>query len=172
MRKGYVQVYTGNGKGKTTAALGLAFRAAGAGLKVFIAQFIKKGRYSEHTALERFSDLITVRQFGHGFILKDAPTEKDIAAARSGLQEIGEAIRSGSYDVVIVDEVNVALYYHLIDVEDVLTWIHEKPAGVELVLTGRNADERVIAEADLVTEMKEIKHYYAQGVKARVGIEK
>jgi cob(I)alamin adenosyltransferase len=172
MRKGYVQVYTGNGKGKTTAALGLAFRAAGAGLKVFIAQFIKKGRYSEHAALERFSDLITVRQFGHGFILKDAPTEKDISAARSGLQEIGEAIRSGSYDVVIVDEVNVALHYHLIDVEDVLTWIREKPVGVEMVLTGRNADERVIAEADLVTEMREIRHYYTQGVKARVGIEK
>jgi len=172
MRKGYVQVYTGNGKGKTTAALGLAFRAAGAGFKVFIAQFIKKGRYSEHKALERFADLITVRQFGHGFILKDRPTEVDIAAARAGLGEIKEAIRSGLYDVVIVDEVNVALHYHLIDVKDVLGWIHERPTAVELVLTGRNADERVIAEADLVTEMKEIKHYYQKGVKARVGIEK
>jgi cob(I)alamin adenosyltransferase len=172
MRKGYVQVYTGNGKGKTTAALGLALRAAGAGLKVFIAQFIKKGQYSEHRALGRFTDLITVRQFGDGFILKDGPMEKDIAAARSGLQEIRDAIRSGSYDMVIVDEVNVALYYHLIDIDEVLAWIHEKPAGVELVLTGRNADQRVIAEADLVTEMQEIKHYYAAGVKARIGIEK
>jgi cob(I)alamin adenosyltransferase len=172
MRKGYVQVYTGDGKGKTTAALGLAFRAAGAGFRVFIAQFIKKGKYSEHKALERFADLITVRQFGHGFILKGQATEADIAAARAGLGEIGEAIRSGSYDVVIVDEVNVALYYRLIDVEDVLGWIHAKPSTVELVLTGRNADERVIAEADLVTEMKEIKHYYQRGVKARVGIEK
>jgi cob(I)alamin adenosyltransferase len=172
MRKGYVQVYTGNGKGKTTASLGLAFRAAGAGFKVFIAQFIKKGRYSEHKALERFADLITVRQYGGGFILNDKPTEADIEAARKGLAEIGEAIRSEKYDVVIVDEVNVALYYHLIDVEDVLRWIREKPTGVELVLTGRNADERVIAEADLVTEMKEVKHYYTKGVQARVGIEK
>jgi cob(I)alamin adenosyltransferase len=172
MRKGYVQVYTGNGKGKTTAALGLAFRAAGAGFKVFIAQFIKKGRYSEHKALERFSDLITLRQFGHGFIMKDTPTATDIAAAKKGMGEIEEAIRSRNYDVVIVDEVNVALYYRLIDVEDVLRWIREKPTSVELVLTGRNADERIISEADLVTEMKEIKHYYQQGVQARVGIEK
>jgi cob(I)alamin adenosyltransferase len=172
MHRGYVQVYTGNGKGKTTASLGLAFRAAGAGFKIFIAQFIKKGRYSEHKALERFSDLITVHQYGHGFILNDTPTEGDIAAARKGMGEIEEAIRSGAYDVVIVDEVNVALYYHLIDVEDVLRWMREKPATVELVLTGRNADERIIAEADLVTEMKEIKHYYQQGVQARVGIEK
>ncbi len=172
MRRGYVQVYTGNGKGKTTAALGLAMRAAGAGLKVFIAQFIKRGRYSEHRALERFSDLITVRQYGEGFILKDQPTERDMAAAKNGLNEIGEAIGSGSYDMVIVDEVNVALYYHLIDVEDVLEWIRRKPAGVELILTGRNADDRIIAVADLVTEMREVKHYYTNGVKARVGIEK
>jgi cob(I)alamin adenosyltransferase len=172
MRKGYVQVYTGNGKGKTTAALGLAFRAAGAGLKVFIAQFIKKGQYSEHKALERFSDLITLRQFGHGFILDNGPTEDDIEAARIGLGEITEAIRSGLYDVVIVDEVNVALFYHLIDVEDVLRWIREKPETVELILTGRNADDRIIAEADLVTEMREIKHYYTRGVQARIGIEK
>jgi len=172
MRRGYVQVYTGDGKGKTTAALGLAFRAAGAGLKVFIAQFIKKGQYSEHKALERFSDLITVRQFGHGFILDDGPTEDDIEAARKGMGQIGEAIRSGAYDMVVVDEVNVALFYHLIDVEEVLRWIREKPETVELVLTGRNADDRIIAEADLVTEMREIKHYYAKGVQARVGIEK
>ena len=172
MRNGYVQVYTGNGKGKTTAALGLALRAAGAGLRVFIAQFIKKRRYSEHKALERFSDLITVRQFGGGFILNDKPTDEDIQAARKGLGEITEAIRSASYDVVIVDEVNVALYYHLIDVDEVLGWIHDKPTNVELVLTGRNADDRITSAADLVTEMREVKHYYTQGVKARVGIEK
>jgi cob(I)alamin adenosyltransferase len=172
MRRGYVQVYTGNGKGKTTAALGLALRSAGAGLKVFIAQFIKKGQYSEHRALERFSDLITVRQFGGGFILGDGPTDKDFILAQAGVGEIGEAIRSASYDVVIVDEVNVALYYHLVDVDEVLSWIKEKPAKVELVLTGRNADDRIVAAADLVTEMCEIKHYYRQGVKARIGIEK
>jgi cob(I)alamin adenosyltransferase len=172
LNRGYVQVYTGDGKGKTTAALGLAFRAAGAGLKVFIAQFIKKGRYSEHVALERFSDLITVRQYGHGFILNDKPTDEDMAAAKAGLKEIEAAINSATYDVVIVDEVNVALHYSLIDVEDVLRWIREKPTTVELVLTGRNADDRVIEAADLVTEMKPIKHYYYQGVQARIGIEK
>ncbi len=172
MHRGYVQVYTGEGKGKTTAALGLAFRAAGAGLRVFIAQFIKKGQYSEHKALERFSDLITVRQFGHGFILDGGPKNEDIEAARIGISEIGAAIRSGLYDVVIVDEVNVALFYRLIEVEEVLRWIREKPGNVELVLTGRNADDRIIAEADLVTEMREIKHYYQKGVQARVGIEK
>src|SRR5512147_2335113 len=109
MRRGYIQVYTGNGKGKTTAALGLAVRAAGAGLKVFIAQFIKKGKYSEHKALDLFEDLITVRQYGEGFILEDKPTDADRAAARAGMKEIGEAVVSGSYDVVIIDEVNVAL---------------------------------------------------------------
>jgi cob(I)alamin adenosyltransferase len=172
MKKGYVQVYTGNGKGKTTAALGLALRAAGAGFRVFIAQFIKKGQYSEHQALERFSDLITVRQYGEGFILNDRPSEADHAAAQAGMAEIGQAITSNRYDVVIVDEVNVALNYKLVAVEDVLKWIQVKPETVELVLTGRNADERIIAAADLVTEMKDIKHYYAQGVQARVGIEK
>ena len=172
MHKGYVQVYTGDGKGKTTAALGLALRAAGAGLKVFIAQFIKKGRYSEHRALERFADLVTVRQYGQGFILKEKPTDADVKAAKAGMREIREAVSSGAYDVIIIDEVNVALHYGLMDVEEVLRLIQEKPASVELVLTGRNADERVISLADLVTEMKEIKHYSKQGVKARVGIEK
>ena len=171
MRKGYVQVYTGNGKGKTTAALGLALRAAGAGLKVFIAQFIKGQRCSEHLMLERFGDMITYRQYGRGLI-RHTPTGKDIAGAREGMREVGDAVRSGSYDVVILDEVNVAVSLGLISVEEVLGLIRGKPAAVELVLTGRNAHDAVMEEADLVTEMREIKHYYEKGVHARRGIEK
>jgi cob(I)alamin adenosyltransferase len=171
MREGYVQVYTGNGKGKTTAALGLALRAAGAGMKVFIAQFIKEERCSEHLALERFGEMIACRQYGRGLIMK-APSEEDIAASREGMREINEAVRSGAYDVVILDEVNVAVSLGLVGVEEVLALMREKPRSVELVLTGRNAHEAVIKEADLVTEMREIKHYYQNGVGARRGIEK
>ena len=171
MRKGYVQVYTGNGKGKTTAALGLALRAAGAGLKVFIAQFIKGQRCSEHLMLERFGDMITYRQYGRGLI-RHTPTEEDIAGAREGMREVGDVVRSGSYDVVILDEVNMAVSVGLISVEEVLGLIRGKPATVELVLTGRNAHDAVMEEADLVTEMREIKHYYKKGVQARRGIEK
>jgi cob(I)alamin adenosyltransferase len=172
MRRGYVQVYTGNGKGKTTAALGLALRAAGAGMKVFIGQFIKGEAASEHKALERFGDLISVRLFGLGLCIARKPTDADIAAAQAGMREAGEALRSGLYDVVILDEINVAAHLGLIDVEDILRIIRERPAATELVLTGRNADERVIAGADLVTEMRDIRHYYEKGVQARRGIEK
>ncbi len=170
--KGYVQVYTGSGKGKTTAALGLAMRAAGAGLRVFIGQFIKNEQCSEHWGLERFGDAVTIRQYGRGFIGKGGATEADIRAAAEGMHEIGEAVRSGSYDVVVLDEINVAVHYGLVDVDQVVRLIEEKPEGVELIVTGRYAHERVIAAADLVTEMREIKHYSDKGVKARVGIEK
>ncbi|GAB4486343.1 MAG: cob(I)yrinic acid a,c-diamide adenosyltransferase [Thermodesulfovibrionales bacterium] len=172
MRKGYVQVYTGDGKGKTTAALGLALRAAGAGMRVFIAQFIKKKQCSEHRALDRFGDLVTLKQFGRGFILNRTPSEADRAEARKGISEVREAFRSKSYGLVIMDEANVAVHRGLVSVEDVLALIAEKPAAVELVITGRHAHERVFEAADLVTEMKEVKHYSSKGVKARVGIEK
>ncbi len=172
MHKGYVQVYTGDGKGKTTAALGLALRAAGAGMKVFIGQFIKGEAASEHKALERFADLIRVRLFGLGLCITRKPTIADIAAAQAGMREAGEALRSGLYDVVILDEVNVAAHLGLVDVEDILRTIRERPAATELVLTGRYADDRVIASADLVTEMRAIRHYYEKGVQARRGIEK
>ncbi len=170
--KGYIQVYTGNGKGKTTAAFGLALRAAGAGLKVYIAQFAKKKGYSEHKAFERFSDLVLAKQYGLGAFIVNAPSEEDIAAARKGLEEAKEALQSGLWDVVILDEANVAASIALFSVDDLLSLIALKPEGVELVITGRNADERVIEKADLVTEMREIKHYYTKGVEARVGIEK
>lgn len=171
MRKGYVQVYTGDGKGKTTAALGLALRAAGAGLKVFVAQFVKNQKCSEHRTLERLGDAITCRQYGCGLIMR-GPSEADIAAAQRGLREAAEALTGGSYDLVILDELNVAVYCGLIGVEDVLGLIVSRPAAVELVLTGRNAHPAVVEAADLVTEMRSIKHYYDKGVKARRGIEK
>ncbi len=170
--KGYVQVYTGNGKGKTTASLGLSLRAAGAGLKVFIAQFLKQGDYSEIRALERFSDLIRIEQYGLGRFIKGKPTEEEIQAAQKGLQEVKEAMLSGEYDVIIVEEGNVAAACGLFEVQKLLDLISQKPDDLELVITGRSASPEVIDQADLVTEMKEIKHYYQKGVAARVGIEK
>ena len=170
--KGYVQVYTGNGKGKTTASLGLSLRAAGAGLKVFIAQFLKQGDYSEIRALERFSDLNRIEQYGLGRFIKGKPTEEEIQAAQKGLQEVKEAMLSGEYDVIIVEEGNVAASCGLFEVQKLLELISQKPDDLELVITGRGASPEVIEQADLVTEMKEIKHYYQEGVAARVGIEK
>ena len=169
--RGYVQVYTGDGKGKTTAAIGLALRAAGAGLHVFIAQFVKAGRYSEIEALDRFSDLIVCRQYGRGCWLRGEPSREDAALARDALREIRQIVQSGRYQVVILDEANIATCFKLLDVEDLLELIDIKPANVELVFTGRRADQRLIARADLVTEMRELKHYYRQGVPARAGIE-
>jgi cob(I)alamin adenosyltransferase len=170
--KGYIQVYTGNGKGKTTAALGLAIRAAGAGLKVFIAQFIKMGEYSEIKALKRFNDLITVEQFGTGRFIKGKPSASDIEAGRKGIEKIKAAFTSGQNNVVVMEEANVAAKLGLLSVEDILKIMDEKPKDVELVITGRGADSRIIEKADLVTEMKEVKHYFQKGVKARTGIEK
>jgi cob(I)alamin adenosyltransferase len=170
--KGYIQVYTGDGKGKTTAALGLAIRAAGAGLKVFIGQFIKMGEYSEIKALKRFEDLITVEQFGRGRFIQGKPSVEDIKAAQKGLEKTLAILSSGEHKVVIMEEANVAVKIGLLSVQDILKIIAAKPQDVELVITGRGADPRIIEKADLVTEMKEIKHYFQQGVAARVGIEK
>ena len=169
---GYIQVYTGNGKGKTTAAFGLAMRAAGAGLKVFIAQFVKGMKYSETQAFERFSDLITVRQYGRGCFIRNAPAQEDTRAASVGLEEVRRVLCSGQYKVVILDEANIATHFELFSVGDLLALIDLKPPGVELVITGRNVDPRVIDRADLVTEMMEVKHYYTRGVEARKGIER
>jgi cob(I)alamin adenosyltransferase len=170
--KGYVQVYTGNGKGKTTAALGLAIRAAGAGLPVLIAQFVKGMDYSELGALRKFADLITLRRYGRDCFIYQKPTREDIMAARRGLEEVREAVCSGSYPLVILDEANIATYYDLFSVDELLSLIDSRPQGVELVITGRYADERIVQKADLVTEMREVKHYYQRGVQARAGIER
>jgi len=170
-RRGYVQVYTGTGKGKTTAALGLALRAAGGGLRVFFAQFVKGMKYSEIAALERFSDLITLKQYGRGCFIHDKPNEEDLRVARQGLKEVRQVLGSGGYDVVVLDEANVAVHLNLFSIDELLELVEAKPETVELVITGRCAHPRLIERADLVTEMHEVKHYYARGVRARKGIE-
>lgn len=169
---GYVQVYTGNGKGKTTAAIGLALRALGAGWRVFIAQFLKTGDYSEHKALARFSDLLTIKTYGRNVFIRGTPEDEDIRLAQEAMQEIAASVASEQYRLVVLDEANVAIHYGLIRVEQILDLFDQSPKGIEFVITGRHADPRLIARADLVTEMLEVKHYYQQGVKARVGVEK
>jgi cob(I)alamin adenosyltransferase len=169
--RAYVQVYTGDGKGKTTAALGLALRAAGAGLRVFIAQFAKGMAYSELASLARFADLITVRQYGLRCFIRGAPKPEDIAAAREGLIEAREAVASGRFDMVILDEANIATHFGLFTAEELLEVVELAAGRIEIVITGRRADPRVIERADLVTEMREVKHYYTKGVPARRGIE-
>ena len=170
--QGYIQVYTGNGKGKTTAAIGLAVRAAGAGLKVFIAQFMKLGEYSEIKALKRFRDRIVVEQYGLGRFLKGEPLERDFKVARIGFKMAWKVMDSGKFDMIILEEANVACRYGLIKEQELLTLMDSKPQNVELVITGRGALPSVIEKADLVTEMQPIKHYYDKNITARVGIEK
>jgi len=169
--KGFVHLYTGNGKGKTTAAFGLALRASGAGLKVFIGQFVKGMLYHEIQAINTYIENIVVKQYGIDCFIINEPTEKDKAAARTGLEEMKKIIASGEYDVVIMDEVTIALHYYLINVKELVDMIDSKPENVELILTGRYAPQELIQKADLVTEMKEIRHYYRVGVEARKGIE-
>ncbi len=170
---GYVHVYTGNGKGKTTAALGLTLRAAGAGWNVFFAQFAKGKATSERAALERFGDRITMRQYGQPHFIRGntGPDDADLDLARRGLAECREAITSGRYRLVVLDEANLGPMLRLFPVEELLELVDARPDGVELVVTGRGADRRLLDRADLVTEMQEIKHYYRQGVLARTGIE-
>jgi cob(I)alamin adenosyltransferase len=164
-----IQVYTGNGKGKTTAALGLAIRAAGAGKKVFIGQFIKGKLYSELITLKKIKN-IKVEQFGRGCFIKSGPKEKDIEAAQNGLEKIKKFVK-GKFDVVIFDEINVAIKLGLLESNEVLKLIRKTPKKIELILTGRNASSKILKAADLVSEVKEIKHYYKKGLKARRGIE-
>lgn len=169
--KGYVQVYTGNGKGKTTAAVGLAVRAAGAGLKVYLAQFVKSQKYSEIIALEQLSGLITCRLYGSGCWLYGEPGQEDVRCAQTGLEDVRRVISSGEYDVVILDEANIATHFGLLSPEDLIALADLKPPEMELIFTGRKAHPKLIERADLCTEMCEIKHYYQKGVAARKGIE-
>lgn len=165
-----IQVYTGAGKGKTTAALGLALRAAGAGLKVYIGQFIKGRPYSEIKALKKLKN-IKIEQYGRGCFIGHKADTKDIILAKCGLNKAIRAISSRKYDVVILDEINVALHYKLLNLKEVTSLIKQTPKTTELVLTGRYAHPQVIKLADLVSHIREIKHYYKKGVKARKGIE-
>lgn len=166
-----IHLYTGDGKGKTTAALGLALRAAGAGLRVFIGQFVKGMPYSEIELIRQRIPEITIQQYGIGCFIYNNPTLEDIEAARAGLCDIGVRIAGGAYQLVVLDEVCIALYYGLFSLEELMEVLNGCPAEVEIVLTGRKAPPALVDMADLVTDMREIKHYYARGVKARKGIE-
>ena len=171
---GYIHIYTGNGKGKTTAALGLALRAAGHGFKTYVAQFLKGQPTGEIEAAKKLAPLIRIEQFGReGFItVKDGPDDEDVSRAEAGLARALEAMLSGDYRIVVLDEVNTAVHFKILSEQGVLDFIDKRPAAVELVLTGRYAPASFIDRADLVTEMKDIKHYFDKGVKAREGIEK
>lgn len=171
LKKGLIHVYTGNGKGKTTAAIGLGVRASGDGLKVLMIQFMKGRRYSELDALEQLKNFSVV-QFGRDeFVSKEKPAQVDIDLAQKALAYAKEVILKKTYDVVILDEINVALDYRLIALDDVLQLLKEKPESLELVLTGRSASPDIIKHADLVSEILEIKHPYQKGVLSRKGID-
>lgn len=171
--KGYIQVYTGNGKGKTTAALGLAFRAMGCGLKTYIGQFMKGQNCSELNAATAVSDYITIEQYGKLGFTRDTehPDAEGMRNAKAGLKKASEAMLSGKYDIIVLDEINTAHFFHLVTVEEMLEFVKTKPVRVELVFTGRYAPQGLIDAADLVTEMVEIKHYYREGMLSRKGIE-
>ena len=173
MEKGLIQVYTGNGKGKTTAALGLALRAVGHGLKVLFIQFMKGNiDYGELESSKKLSPYLTIKQMGREtFVSKTNPDPIDIKLARDGFALAKKAISNEEYSIVILDEINVAIDYGLIPLSDLLHLLDTKPKGIELILTGRNAKPEIIDKADLVTEMVERKHYFKKGVSARKGIE-
>jgi cob(I)alamin adenosyltransferase len=172
LEQGLVQVYTGAGKGKTTAALGLVLRAAGWRLRSFIVQFMKQRPTGEQQALKLLAPYVALERFGRpGFLRPDEVTPEDIALAHAGLERAQAAMVSGDYDIVVLDEVNTAVSLGLLDEAEVLRFIDLKPGDVELVLTGRGASDAICARADLVTRMVEEKHPYCRGVSARQGIE-
>jgi cob(I)alamin adenosyltransferase len=172
--QGMIQVYTGDVKGKTTAALGLACRAIGHGYKVLIIQFIKGNLdYGELETAKRLAPHLTIRPMGRGCrISRDSPDPEDVKLCQEAMLYARGAVAEGEYDIVVLDEINVAVDLGLLTKEEVLTLLDQRPPNVELILTGRHAAQEIIDRADLVTEMKEIKHYYRNGVESRTGIEK
>jgi cob(I)alamin adenosyltransferase len=170
MEKGYIHIYTGNGKGKTTAAFGLAVRAALSGKKVFIGQFVKNMEYNE-TKIKDYLSNIEIKQLGRGCFIYEDPEEIDKETAKKGLEECSTLLASGEYGLIILDEINIALYFKLFEVADVVNALKNKAEKTEVVLTGRYAPKELIEMADLVTEMVEIKHYYSCGVLSRDGID-
>ena len=171
-QKGMVHVYTGNGKGKTTAALGVALRAAGAGKKVFIGQFVKNMEYSEVTAIRKFlSSNVEISLYGAGCMLDRKPDSHDIECAATGLNDISRRMESGEYDIIILDEVNIAVHLGLLTALQLKEAIAKKADKTEIIITGRYAPKEIIDAADLVTEMQEVKHYYTKGITSRKGID-
>jgi len=170
--RGLVLVHTGNGKGKTTAAFGQALRAVGQGLRVCVIQFMKGRKYGEFLAAERYLPNLTIHLSGlDSFVMRDKPAPVDIELARKGLDMAREAVSSGKYDMVILDEINVAVDFKLIPLEEVINLIRNKPAALDLILTGRYAAPEIMELADTVSEVREIKHHYNAGIKDRAGIE-
>lgn len=191
--KGYVQVYTGNGKGKTTAAIGLAIRALGAGKRVLFLQFMKSKAYSEHQILPEISSDLTLETMGKPFFVakEGSLTEEELATwgdevvifppgkppeeykviMNQGVKRAKEAVSSGQYDIVVLDEIIVAMFFELISDRQMQEILSSRLDAVELILTGRGASDNLIEQADLVTNMQEVKHYYNQGITARIGIE-
>ncbi len=174
LEKGYIQLYTGNGKGKTTAALGLALRASGAGLKTIIIQFMKGQHYSELEAIKKLKGLVTIEQYGSGkfYMLNDENFEEHYTLAKNGLKRANEVLTDSKFDIVILDEIVTSISNKIITLDETIKLIELKPKNKELVLTGRGASQHLISLCDLVTEMTDIKHYFSEGVKARIGIEK
>jgi len=173
LNKGYIQIYTGNGKGKTTAAIGQAVRAAGFGLKTYIIQFMKEFPYNELNSLKHLKEWITIDQFGGDEFVykKEPPGKNEIDKAKRGLAAAKAKMLSRKYDIIILDEVCVSIYFGLLSDEEILTFIKQKPENIELILTGRFCQDNIMDKADLVTEMREVKHYYQEGVTSRKGIE-
>lgn len=168
--KGYIRIYTGNGQGKTTAAFGLAIRALGAGKRVYVGQFVKSIKYNE-TDLENHYPSLKIVQFGLRCFIGESPTAEDAFHARSGWSECEKALAYGEYDLVVLDELTIALYYNLIGIHDVLNGLKDRAPSVEAVITGRYAPQKLIDAADLVTEMREIRHYYSRGILSREGFD-
>ena len=167
-------MYTGDGKGKTTAALGLALRAAGSGLKTYIGQFMKGSDYGELKAVQALGEHIHIEQYGGASCIRwqEQPAQEEVARAQAGLDRARQAMLSGDYDIVVLDEINMAVHFRLLSIDDLMGLIEVKPSKVELICTGRKAPKELIERADLVSEIREVKHYYQQGVDARTGIEK